>query len=265
METSLDTYVTENDLTKFFKPGDHFLKDLARDAIALSKDHSSIYSDLDNVKRLAILSLYQLVVYCDDSGSMENENRYEKQADVVIRICNLATKILPDDCCVDLCFMNDGSIMHLPSQWIPGALRQVLPNGGTTLGTSLRSKILAPLVYNVLDNDEPLTRPILICAITDGYPYDEPDDTFKKAIVECRSELLTMGYEYTAVRFLISQIGGDPNAARFLDKLRNDTEIKDMLHCTPDRLDVRLRELRVAESEVEGWLLRMLTSAMIPE
>ena len=264
METSLDTYVTENNLTKFFKPGDRLLKDLAREAIALSKEPSSIYSNLDNVKRLAILSLYQLVVYCDDSGSMGNEKRYEQQADIVVRICDLATKI-QNDCCVDLCFMNDSSAMHLPSEWIPGALRAVRPSGGTTLGTSLRSKILAPLVYNVLDGDEPLTRPILICAITDGYPYDEPDDAFKNAIIECRSRLLTMDYEHTAVQFLISQIGGDSNAARFLNKLRSDSQLNDMLYCTPDRLDERLRELREAESKLEEWLLRMLTSAMVRE
>ena len=58
---------------KFSRPSDDFLKDLARRATSLSKE---VAANPDNVKRITNLSLYQPVVYFDDSSSMSTGSRY---------------------------------------------------------------------------------------------------------------------------------------------------------------------------------------------
>ncbi|THU77784.1 hypothetical protein K435DRAFT_973836 [Dendrothele bispora CBS 962.96] len=261
LEQALGDFLDENDLTRFFKPGDPFLENLAQKAVALSKDADSIYSNPDNVKRLTRLSLYQSVIYCDDSGSMEGE-RFTNQGELVERIARIATRIVPEDCGVDLRFINSDSDVRLSFDNVATTMSNFRPAGGTKIGTNLVKKILDPLIYKNLDSDS-LKRPLLVCIITDGCPSNEPQDKLKKAIVECRSKLATSGYESTAVMFLISQIGNDAQAETFLEQLRNDDGIKDMLYCTADRLDEKFKELKEAENRLEEWLLKTLTSPIM--
>jgi len=265
VEQAIDNFLEDNDLTKFFRPGDDFLKDLARRATALSKDVTTIYTNPDNLMRITNLSLYQPVIYCDDSSSMSTDNRYHHQTELVTRIARIATKILPDtdDCRVELRFINDGCASRLSAEEIARAMRRVRPNNVTRIGTNLRLKILEPLVYRNLGPGRRLNRPILICTITDGCPVDEPEDTFRNAIVECREKLVTNGYESTAVKFLINYVGKDPQAERFLVKLRGDDLTKDMVYCTSDRLDEKFKELKAAEDRLEEWLLKTLTSPIM--
>ena len=249
MEQAIGDFLEDNDLTKFFSPGDDFLKDLARRATALSKDVATIYVNPDNVKRIANLSLYQPVIYCDDSSSMSAESRYDHQVELVTRIARIATKVLPDtdDCRVELRFINNGCASRLSAEEIAKTMHRVRPNNVTMIGTNLRLKILEPLVYRILDSGRQLKRPILICTITDGCPVHEPEETFRNAIVECRERLLMKGYESTAVKFLVSHVGNDPQAERFLARLRRDNLTKDMVYCTSDRLDEKFKELKAAE------------------
>ena len=265
MEQAIGDFLEDNDLTKFFSPGDDFLKDLARRATALSKDVATIYVNPDNVKRIANLSLYQPVICCDDSSSMSAESRYDHQVELVTRIARIATKVLPDtdDCRVELRFINNGCASRLSAEEIAKTMHRVRPNNVTMIGTNLRLKILEPLVYRILDSGRQLKRPILICTITDGCPVHEPEETFRNAIVECRERLLTKGYESTAVKFLVSHVGNDPQAERFLARLRRDNLTKDMVYCTSDRLDEKFKELKAAEDRLEEWLLKILTSPIM--
>ncbi|KAI0918884.1 hypothetical protein AcV5_001948 [Taiwanofungus camphoratus] len=265
LKTGLDSYVAESGLDKFFAPGDPFLQTLAEKASALRDDPTTSLGSPENIKRLTRLSLYQPVIYCDDSGSMESDNRYEHQCELVSRIARIATKIVPDEFGVELRFINakpkhEGS---MPAAKVEAAMAAVRPNGGTQIGTVLRNKILQPLVYDVLASGHNLTRPLLICVITDGCPSNEGAEEFKKAIVNCRRQLVNGGYEPTAVMFSISQIGNDKQARAFLDGLRGDKEIEDILYCTTDQLDSKLKELRENENRLEEWLLKTLTNPIM--
>lgn len=69
-------YVAESGLDKFFAPNDPFLEVLATKAAALRSNPNSNLGSLDNIKRLTRFSMYQPVIYCDDSGSMSNGRRW---------------------------------------------------------------------------------------------------------------------------------------------------------------------------------------------
>ncbi|KAI0918885.1 hypothetical protein AcV5_001949 [Taiwanofungus camphoratus] len=264
-KTSLDSYVTDSGLDKFFASDDALLQTIAQKASALRDDPTTLLGKPENIKRLTRLSVYQLVVYCDDSSSMRDHNRYEHQRKLVSRIARIATKVVPDEFGVELRFINakpeyEG---NMPAAKIEAAIAAVRPNGGTQIGTVLRNKILQPLVYDVLASGHQLKRPLLVCAITDGDPSQEETDTFKKEIVACRRTLAASEYGPTAVMFNISQIGNDKNAKAFLDGLRGDTEIRDVLYCTTDQLDSKFQELKENENKLEEWLLKTLTNPIM--
>jgi hypothetical protein len=264
LNTSVTNFVSDTGLKKFFPRDDPFLQNLAEKAARLKDDPTTDLGKPENIKRLTTLSLYQPVIYCDDSGSMAHGDRYEDQRALVTRIARIATKIVPDDLGVELCFINAGSSTNMTAAEIDKAITSVKPSSGTRIGTHLRSKILQPLVYDVLsDPGKTFKRPLLICVITDGCPTNEAADSFKKAVVECRHTVMKAGYESTAVLFSISQIGDDKDATEFLDKLRQDTELEDVVHCTTDRLDDAYKDLKQNEKKLELWLLKTLTNPIM--
>jgi hypothetical protein len=197
---------------------------------------------------------------------MTNDERYKNQCELVKRIARIATKIVPDEFAgVELRFINDSSSSYIAHEdAVHQAMEKVKPRSGTPIGTSLRNKILEPLVYNAISTTPvSFKRPLLVCVITDGCPYGEPEDKFKKAIIECKQKLVAAQYEPRAVMFCISQIGADPGAMRFLDGLRTETQIEDVIYCTADLLDSKFRELKEQERVLESWLLDLLTKPIM--
>jgi len=264
--TAVDNYVKDSGLTKFFSPNDPFLHDLAQKATKLADDGNSDLGRPENIKRLTVLSLYQPVIYCDDSLSMNSQGRFENQRHLVSRIARVATKIVPDKFQhVPLRFINSNILSSFTSDTIDEVLKSSAPmNGGTKIGTNLRNKILNPLVYDVLNQPGGrLERPFLVCAITDGVPNIEARDTFKMEIANCREFLISKGYEPSAVMFCISQIGDDEDAKEFLDGLRDDDSIQDVLYAMTDRLDEEYKKLRTNEKKLEVWLLHLLTKPIM--
>lgn len=194
---------------------------------------------------------------------MSYDNRSVMQAELVVRIARIATRLVPDGFGVDLRFINSSFAKNCTRDEMEAAVRSVGPSGSTNLGTSLRSKILQPLVYDVLARGEKLKRPLLICTITDGDPNPEHESTFKNAIVECKQKVVDAGYEPVAVRFLVSQIGNDPSAYAFLKGLGEDQEISDVLYCTSSRLDDDLKQFKGNEKRLDEWLLKTLTQPIM--
>ncbi|KAL6305480.1 hypothetical protein BKA93DRAFT_824895 [Sparassis latifolia] len=241
------------------KADDELVQHVSINAASLLNNPNGCYTDPENVERVKTLSLYQLVIYCDDSGSMGYDRLYEHQCELVRRIVTIATKLVPDDYGVDLHFINAPSAYNLSDHGIEARMKQVKPSGGTSIGYNLRRKILEPLVYKRMASGERFERPILIWTITDGEPDRTDQPSFKDAIVECRKNLVMHGYRPTAVRFCVSQIGNSWDAVNFLNGLRDDSEISDVVHCTTDRLDDKFKELKNAEGKLEEWLLKTLT------
>lgn len=269
---NIGNFVGKSGLDKFFKKDDPFLQKLAEKACALRTDKSTDLGNHEHIKRLTRLSLYQPVIYCDDSGSMARDNtgavvdnnRYKDQRELVARIARIATKIVPDDLGVHLRFINSPSQYKVTADEIDDAMKAVKPKGVTEIGTNLVKKILEPFVYDIIaDPNRDFERPILVCAITDGSPYPESEDTFKKAVMECRERLVDGKYEPTSVLFGISQIGNDKTAAGFLKGLAEEKDIQDVLYCTTDQLDSKFEEMKQNERGLEVWLLEMLTKPIM--
>ncbi|KAK6498193.1 hypothetical protein TWF506_004432 [Arthrobotrys conoides] len=250
----------------FFK-GTTFIEDLAQKAVYLQEDPNTA---VDNglLKKLISVSLYQQVIYCDDSSSMRRYGRFDSQKELAQRIARIGTLILPEGEGVALRFINqalggedNNSNLDL------GQIVQILAplshvrNGDTEIGTYLRSKILEPMVYRYLDS-KTLKRPLLISVITDGQPEGELEEknTFIEAIVECAEKLEAAGYHRENVKFLVGQIGTATSAKRFLENIRDAEEIADMVYCTSDQLDAELARYKENEKDLDRWLIELLFS-----
>ena len=267
----LNDEVQEGKFEKFFSPNDPFLANLAEKANALREDPTTDLGKPENIKRLTQLSLYRTVIYCDDSGSMSNEDRYEYLIQLVTRIARIATKIVPDNMPgVDLRFINNDFESNLSATEVGQTMRRVWPSGVTEIGTNLRKKILKPLVYDIIDSSAvstaspiPFKRPLLVCIITDGHPYQEGRDVLRDEIVTCKRKLEAKGYDPTSVMYCINQIGTDPEAEYFIDGLRSEKTIEEVIYCTVGQLDAKYEELKENERALESWLLHLLTKPIM--
>jgi hypothetical protein len=139
----------------------------------------------------------------DDSGSMQKDNRVVAQRELVRRITEICTILVPADRGIELRFINaDRPVLSkLRADHVKAIMAEVSPDGWTEIGLNLKKKILQPLIYDKIDKREKFERPMLISIITDGSPGGEPgrsnerEDTLKQAILECGDKLRNSGYE----------------------------------------------------------------------
>ncbi|KAF3928051.1 hypothetical protein AA313_de0201994 [Arthrobotrys entomopaga] len=267
----IDDYITRTNLNRFFPPDNPFLKTVVRKALELEQDPENTL----NVKDLTKLSLYQTVLYLDDSGSMRKGTRQNDLRDLVRRIASIATRLLPDGEGVELRFINsptDASYSKPSLDMIDNIISTLRMWGWTPIGTNLKAKILIPLVYKQL-RAEQLKRPMLVSIITDGFPEgpqapqgrknQEKRDSLKEAILECKRRLQQYGFEPNAVLFQISQIGPEEEATLFLESLRLDEELDDVLYCSTDQLDAKYKELQLNHQRLEQFLFSTLLGPII--
>ncbi|KAF2965997.1 hypothetical protein GQX73_g7583 [Xylaria multiplex] len=282
LKASMNQTVQELQLDRFFKNG-NLLERVADNAVKLRENPTTDLGKPENVRKLITLSMYKPVLFCDDSRSMNTGDRLKKQANIVTRITRITTYLVPDDMGVALFFINapvEGS-----NNLREDEVAKIMPNleaiGATELGHNLKEKILKPMLYDKVKRNEELERPILISIITDGHPIgkNEPEGQFIKVLKECSTFLFEHGYpqeglskiirfgstycllipaSLKAVIFQISQIGNDKKAADFLDGLRSEAQIKDMIYCTTDQLDAKYQEFEDNEKGLEEWLLTTL-------
>ncbi|KAK6538241.1 hypothetical protein TWF694_011120 [Orbilia ellipsospora] len=266
----IDDYIKKTKLDRFFPPDNPFLKTVVRKALYLEQDPDNTL----DVKDLTKLSLYQTVLYLDDSGSMRKGTRHNDLRDLVRRIAGIATRLLPDDEGVELRFMNsptDTSYSKPSLDKIDNIISDLRMWGWTPIGTNLKAKVLIPLVYKRLRvGGDKLDRPMLISIITDGHPEgpqgrknQEKRDSLKEAILECRRRLEQCGFEPNTVLFQISQIGAEEEATKFLESLRLDEELDEVLYCTTDQLDTKYKELQLNHQRLEQYLFSTLLGPII--
>lgn len=99
---------------------------------------------------------------------------------------------------------------------------QIPFKGLTPLGTSLRDRIIEPLVLGPARSGA-LRKPVLILTITDGAPAGELPGTIFDTIRYASTELSRMPkYGQRAVSFQFAQVGDDAQAETFLSGLDND-------------------------------------------
>lgn len=258
-------------LDKFFPAGSPFLEKVVKKASNLAKKGNTALARPEHLPGLTQLSLYKPILFCDNSGSMNTADRIDSIIEVARRITEIATHLIPDDEGVEIRFLNSDEKEHdLYKKY--GKLRsgekaammvaEADYDGITMLGTVLRDLILTPYVYEPLEKG-PLERPLLISIITDGSPTGEDEDELDKAIIECKELLQSKGYDKRVVNFQISQIGDDPEADEFLERLQTDPKIKDHIFCTRGKLDEKFKNLGEKDDELEIWLFKTLMGPLL--
>ncbi|KAI4137844.1 MAG: hypothetical protein LQ341_004959, partial [Variospora aurantia] len=195
---------------------------------------------------LAKLALFDIVLFIDNSGSMEFEQKGARMVElkkIITRVVYAAT--LFDDDGISIRFMNDwasnpamdGFDMrrldriqneHMVEQ-IVSKIRYV---GMTPLGTELRNKVIDPLVLGPARAGR-LQKPVLVITITDGQPEGEPIDTIFGTVRYASNELSRMPqYGPGAISFQFAQVGDDQQAREFLAKLDSDPQVGQLVDCT---------------------------------
>ncbi|KAI2470761.1 hypothetical protein F4781DRAFT_167829 [Annulohypoxylon bovei var. microspora] len=275
-QKSIGDFVEKHNLGKFFSKGsEQLLEKIASKAVGLQDDKSSVLGQPENTENLVKFTLYQPVIYCDDSGSMnprnnpQGEDRMEDQRELVGRIAAICTKIVPDGLGVHLRFINSEPLQtnDLITRDIKKTMTQVMPSGYTEIGTRLRERILNPLLYSQYNDEvKNMGRPLLISIITDGVPYGgrgspEKLNTLKDEIIKCQDYLLENGLPLRAVVFQISQIGSDPSSKDFLQKLKDEN--LENVYITSQQLDSKFRELNDNERDLEAWLFQTLLEPIL--
>ena len=195
------------------------------------------------------LALYDIVLYIDDSGSMQFEEEGSRIKDlrlILERVSFAATLFDVDG--ISIRFMNtdlsgvrdqqgrplqDGVATEAQIEQI---MRGVQFKGLTPMGTSLRKKVIDEIVLSRAQQGQ-LRKPILVIAITDGQPAGEPQnavfDTIRYAFETLQQRLPQYGRGGVAFEF--AQVGNDEMAKKFLAKLDEDPQIGPMIDCTSSR------------------------------
>ncbi|KAI5924029.1 hypothetical protein F4810DRAFT_710123 [Camillea tinctor] len=259
---NVDKFVNEHQtLGRFFKDKANYIQEIAKKASELENDKSTSLGSKDLLPKTIKVSLYQQVIYCDDSYSMRFSNRWDSQKSLVLRIAQITTRMLPAGEGVALRFINQDveNSLNLSLQQVGSILENTSYKKGwnTPIGTSLRSKILEPLVYDKLRQNK-FDRPLLISVVTDGAPSDEKRSEFRDVIVDCGGRLEAAGFPRDSVKFMVGQVGTASAAEGFLNEIRGSTDLANTVYCTTDKLDDKFSAYHDNESDLDRWLIETL-------
>ncbi|KAL1980260.1 hypothetical protein VTN96DRAFT_4404 [Rasamsonia emersonii] len=213
------------------------------------------------------LSLFDIVIYVDDSGSIQFEedgSRLTQLRQILALIATAASKFDQDG--VSIRFMNsDERGDNIRSKEDAEALvARVRFQGLTPMGTSLRNKVLEPMVIGPARAGR-LEKPVLVITITDGQPAGEPHSAVADAVRSAVDELSRTRYGRGAISFQFTQVGTDLRAREFLSKLDEDPSIGNFIDCTSN-FEVEQDEMSRANPPVhltrELWVAKVMLGAI---
>ncbi|XPS93016.1 hypothetical protein M3J09_002391 [Ascochyta lentis] len=276
----LQDCINEKGLQTFYPPGTPVLDQIAQQAagkinqvIQRWRVQKEIANDI--VK----LALYDIVLYIDDSGSMQFEEEGSRIKDlrlILERVSFAATLFDADG--ISLRFMNtdlsgvrdqQGRPLHngvASEAQIEQIMRGVQFKGLTPMGTSLRKKVIDEIILGKAAQGQ-LRKPVLVIAITDGQPAGEPQnavfDTIRYAFDTLQQRYPQYGRGGVAFEF--AQVGNDEAAKKFLGKLDEDPQIGPMVDCTSN-YENEQEEMSRANPPVDLtpdlWIIKLLLGAI---
>ncbi|KAI0466686.1 hypothetical protein F4859DRAFT_296887 [Xylaria cf. heliscus] len=293
---NLENMVKRGGLETFFPPGNPYVDQVAEKAAELKDDPGNPLNSPAQIDALAKLALYQPILYCDDSGSMWDEDngpgtnkgdRWNSQIALVKKMTEIATRAVPNNRGCHLRFINTDTpdYNNLDKDAIEQAFNDYgRGTGWTPIGTRLRQHVLDQLIYPELENSAKVKYPFLVMCITDGFPTQEramegtepgPEDQnqnqdadrFRKEIRKCATLLDEKDHKQEVVRFSLSRLGNitdwedKRDADLFWDGLRSDPEVQEVLYMTDDILDEKF-QLKQDLKDLEIWLLTTLLSPL---
>jgi hypothetical protein len=276
----LQSCIQEKGLQNFYPPNSPILDQIASQAPGkinqVIKEWKIMKEIANDVVKLA---LYDIVLYIDDSGSMQFEEEGSRIQDlrlILDRVSFAATLFDADG--ISLRFMNtDLSGARDPQgrplqdgvasqQQIEQIMRGVQFKGLTPMGTSLRKKVIDEIVLQKAAAGQ-LKKPVLVIAITDGQPAGEPQnavfDTIRYAFDTLQQRYPQYGRGGVAFEF--AQVGNDEMAKKFLAKLDEDPQIGPMVDCTSNfenEQDEMSRANPPVDLTPDLWIMKLLLGAI---
>ncbi|GAA6021497.1 hypothetical protein JCM10207_005779 [Rhodosporidiobolus poonsookiae] len=213
---------------------------------------------------LSRLALFDVILYLDDSGSITLGSRMDELKMVTGHVAEAAGLFDADG--IQVRWMNskkEGNGFTTEAQAIE-LISRIKFNRGTPLGTSLREKVLEPLVYKPIKKGK-LKKPLLIVCVTDGAPTFEPRDTIVKVIKESKAILSKTPFTADAVSYSMAQIGDDMEAREFLEFCDEHPEIGSLIDTTSSfehEQDNMAKASPPVQLSREMWLAKLLLGSI---
>jgi hypothetical protein len=213
------------------------------------------------------LSLFDIILYVDDSGSMEFEKAIHQQLkEILALVAYAASKFDPD-----------GISVRIMNSMVPGdnirtkadaeaLMARVRFQGLTPIGTNLKSKVLEPLVVAPARLGR-LQKPVLVITLIHGPPAGEPPGSVANAIRYAVDELAPTQYGRGAVSFQFSQAGNDLHAREFISKLAEDPNVGQFIDCKSNfevEKDKMSRTSPTTYLTKELWCAKLMLGAIDP-
>ncbi|KAL1624358.1 hypothetical protein SLS56_007827 [Neofusicoccum ribis] len=263
--------IQENNLQNFYPPQSPALDQIAHRAshqVAQLCQRWRVPQEIGN--DIVKLGLFDIILYIDDSGSMQFEENGERIKDlrlILERVSYAAT--LFDDDGISVRFMNSipppQVTEHIKTeQQIEQLMSQIQFKGLTPMGSHLKERVLDGIIRDARSGQ--LRKPVLVITITDGQPAGEPQNAVFEAIRNTTSELARMPqYGQGAIQFQFAQVGNDEKAREFLSKLDQDPQVGQLVDCTSN-YENESAEMARSQPPVdltpELWLVKLLLGAI---
>ncbi|KAL2835125.1 hypothetical protein BDW59DRAFT_137159 [Aspergillus cavernicola] len=262
--------IQEKNLQSFYPPDklDRLVQGFSRDGpTKVNKIVNEFSLPIEIAMDVIKLSLYDIVLYVDDSGSIEFEEkgvRKEQLKQIIGIVATVASTFDEDG--INIRFMNNDFVQNgiRNAQEVEQIISNIRFSGMTPLGSSLRSKVLEPLVVGPARAGR-LQKPVLVITITDGQPAGEPLDSVAQGIRFAADEVSRTPHGRGAVAFQFSQVGNDTKARDFLGSLDNDPSLGSLIDCTSN-FEVEQDEMSRANPPVhltrELWCAKLMLGSI---
>lgn len=276
-KSMLQAAVQERKLTGFYPPNSPVLDQIANRAPAqIDRLCSQWRIPREIANDVVKLALYDVILFIDDSGSMQFEESGERIKDLrlIMERVVFAT-ILFDDDGISMRFMNaqnhleadQNLINNIKSeQQVEHIMSRVRFSGLTPMGTNLRSKVVEDIISRARQGQ--LRKPVLVITITDGQPAGEPVGALTETIKYAVQQMAAMPqYGQGSIAFQFAQVGNDQRARSFLAQLDNDPMVGHLVDCTSN-YENESAEMAQAVPPVELtpelWLVKLLLGSIDP-
>ncbi|KAJ5700959.1 hypothetical protein N7493_012005 [Penicillium malachiteum] len=265
----IDT-IQEKHIQSFYPPErlDRLVQSLANDApVKLQRLIQEWNVPMEVATDVMKLSLFDVILYVDDSGSIEFEEKglRKDQLRQILGIVATAAATFDQDG-ISVRFMNSQEVGDgiRSADDVNRLVSRVRFSGLTPLGTGLRNKVIDPMIVAPARAGR-LDKPVLVITITDGQPAGEAHSSVHDAICHAVEETSRTRYGRGAVSFQFSQVGNDQRAREFLGDLDEDPQIGSLIDCTSN-FEVEQDEMSRANPPVhltrELWCAKLMLGAI---
>ncbi|PUU80839.1 hypothetical protein B9Z19DRAFT_973419 [Tuber borchii] len=207
---------------------------------------------------LTLLTLYDVAILIDDSGSMileENGQRKDTLIWLIKEISDIYSMANGPDAHT-MHFLNTTEVKKGADEKWEDYLGRHEFGGATRIGTELKKQILDEFVIGNSNQ----SKPLLVIILADGTVEGEKKGYLRKVIQDCVNEREGAGKGRDAVSFQFSLIGNDPGAAKLLEDLDQDQELSEYIDVLPVESDL---ECLLADK----WFVipKVLLGAILPD